>query len=68
MNVYKLTFYREMLCTVEIPASCEITARDLFNENHFDQDLIEIVKEAEVIDEIASIEEILPVKRNALPN
>ncbi len=58
MKKYKITFYREMLCTAVITASSDEMARELFNEDTYDHNTIEIVKDAEVVDEISDLKEI----------
>lgn len=55
---FKVTFYREMLCTAEITASSEGMARELFNKDVYDKKTIQIVKDSEVVDEISDLVEI----------
>ena len=58
MKKFKVVFYREMQCSIEINALSEMGAAELFKEGIINHNNIEIVKNVEVIDEISTITEI----------
>ena len=58
MKKFKILFFREMQCSIEINALSEQGAAELFKEGIINHNNIEIVKNVEVIDEISTITEI----------
>lgn len=55
LKVYKIQFYREMLCEVEVQAESIDQAEMFFREGVYSND-IKRVGEAEIVDELVSVE------------
>lgn len=53
---YKILFYREILCEVEVTAHNEAEAHDHFINQRFDEESVDIVrhKDAEMVDEFVA--------------